>query len=51
MRASVNPNRNPKTALFYKKDRTRPRPRLRPRVLLTPEIKTTVSSQNITEYA
>ena len=49
MRASVNPNRNPKTALFYKKDRPRPRPR--PRVLLTPEIKTTVSSQNITEYA
>ena len=49
MRASVNPNRNPKTALFYKKDRPRPRPR--PHVLLTPEIKTTVSSQNITEYA
>ena len=49
MRASVNPNRNPKTALFYKKDRPQPRPR--PRVLLTPEIKTTVSSQNITEYA
>ena len=49
MRASVNPNLNPKTALFYKKDRPRPRPR--PRVLLTPEIKTTVSSQNITEYA
>ena len=49
MRASVNPNRNPKTALFYKKDRPRPRPR--PHVLLTPEIKTPVSSQNITEYA
>jgi len=44
---SDNPdhNANPKTAFCKKRQ-----DRLRPRVLLTPEIKTTASSQNITEH-